>query len=59
MDSPCHGDLTLQNILVQDVEVMWSFRENKRNDSDQIIRLAIMRDLILDTINNMYMGASP
>lgn len=44
--------------LVQDVEVMWSFRENKRNDSDQIIRLAIMRDLILDTINNMYMGAS-
>lgn len=80
--SPCHGDLTLENILVQsekmylidcldsfydswlidvakilqDVDVMWSYRKYKQLSNNLIIRLTIMRDLLIEKIKGMDSG---
>lgn len=74
--SKCHGDLTLENIIVkndnlyfidfldsfydswlldvgtllQDVQVMWSFRNSKEVSMNTVLRLMIFRDLLLDEI---------
>lgn len=74
--SPCHGDLTLENIIVkndrlyfidfldsfydswfldvgtllQDVQVMWSYRFQKETNMNTILRLIVFRDLLLDAI---------
>lgn len=72
----CHGDMTLENIIVrndqlyfidfldsfydsflmdlgtllQDVQVMWSYRKDKNVDMNLILRLIVFRDLLLDSI---------
>ena len=84
VDSECHGDLTLQNILVQDgelylidcldsfydswvidmakilqdVDAMWSYRNIRDRDSNsnRIVRLTVMRDLMIERIRQMYRG---
>ena len=79
--SKCHGDLTLENIIVsednltpidyldsfydswmldaakilQDADIMWSYRYAKIN-SNLIVRLTVMRDLIIKKIKAMHMG---
>lgn len=81
VNSKCHGDLTLENIIVsgddltpidfldsfydswmidaakilQDADIMWSYRYTPPN-SNLIVRLTIMRDLIVKKINQMFMG---
>lgn len=76
--SACHGDMTLENIIVrnnelylidfldsffdswifdlstilQDVEVLWHYREEKI-DNNTVIRLIIMRDLIFDRMQEL------
>lgn len=72
----CHGDMTLENIIVkndelyfidfldsfydsylmdfgtllQDVQVMWSYRKDKNVDMNLILRLVVFRDLLIDSI---------
>ncbi|MGM9926751.1 MAG: phosphotransferase [Bacillus sp. (in: firmicutes)] len=72
----CHGDMTLENIIVkndelyfidfldsfydsylmdfgtllQDVQVMWSYRKDKNVDMNLILRLIVFRDLFIDSI---------
>ena len=81
ISSKCHGDLTLENIIVsgdnltpldfldsfydswmidaakilQDSDIMWSYRRTAPN-SNLIVRLTIMRDLIIKKIRQMFMG---
>lgn len=71
--SPCHGDMTLENIIVkndqlyfidfldsfydswfldigtllQDVQVMWSYRFQKNVSMNTMLRLIVFRDLLL------------
>ena len=71
--SPCHGDMTLENIIVkndqlyfidfldsfydswfldvgtllQDVQVMWSYRFQKDISMNTVLRLIVFRDLLL------------
>ena len=73
--TPCHGDMTLENIIIkdgrlylidfldsfydcwimdaaallQDVQVMWSYRQ-ARQDINTAIRLMIFRDIMIDMI---------
>lgn len=75
----CHGDLTLENIIVkdnqlylidfldsfydswildistimQDVQVMWSYRHDKNEDINTKIRLLVFRDILMDTVKNI------
>lgn len=72
----CHGDMTLENIIIkngniyfidfldsfydswvldigtllQDVQVMWSYRYNKNVTMNTVLRLIVFRDLLLDEI---------
>ena len=76
--SACHGDMTLENIIVrnnelylidfldsffdswifdlstilQDVEVLWHYREEKI-DNNTVIRLIIMRDLLFNRMQEL------
>lgn len=80
--SECHGDLTLENIIIQknklilldyldsfydswiidcaklfqDMETMWSFREKESINSNTIIRLTVMRDILTEHILNRNKG---
>lgn len=80
--SACHGDLTLQNILVkdgqlffidfldsfydcwlldiatllQDVQVLWSYRKWKIIDMNTLIHLIIFRDILMDKIRTLNDG---
>lgn len=77
--SACHGDLTLENIIVkndqlyfidfldsfydswfldigtilQDVQVMWSYRFQKNVSMNTVLRLIVFRDLLLDEIKKV------
>ena len=77
--SPCHGDLTLENIMVkdhqlylidfldsfydcwlldigtllQDVQTMWSYRNQNEVDINTVIRLIVFRDILLDKIREI------
>lgn len=77
--SQCHGDLTLENIIVkndklyfidfldsfydswfldvgtllQDVQVMWSYRFQKTVSMNTVLRLIVFRDLLLDEIEKL------
>ena len=81
LSSSCHGDMTLENIIVrnnelylidfldsffdswvfdlstilQDVEVLWHYRDEKI-DNNTVIRLIIMRDLLFNKLQEL-MGA--
>ncbi|SEH23212.1 phosphotransferase [Selenomonas sp. KH1T6] len=81
LSSACHGDMTLENIIVrnnelylidfldsffdswvfdlstilQDVEVLWHYRDEKI-DNNTVIRLIIMRDLLFNKLQEL-MGA--
>lgn len=72
----CHGDMTLENIIVkndelyfidfldsfydsylmdfgtllQDIQVMWSYRKDQNVDMNLILRLMVFRDLLMDAI---------
>lgn len=72
----CHGDLTLENIIVknndlylidfldsfysswildigkllQDVQTMWSYRNNRKVSTNTIIRLIVFRDILLEEV---------
>ena len=76
--SPCHGDLTLENIIVkddqlyfidfldsfydcwlidfgtllQDSQVLWSYRSYDEIDINTLIRLAVFRDILMDTVRS-------
>lgn len=75
----CHGDMTLENIIIkndelyfidfldsfydswlldigtllQDVQVMWSYRHNKNVSMNTVLRLIVFRDLLLDQIGEI------
>jgi len=75
----CHGDMTLENIIIkndemyfidfldsfydswlldigtllQDVQVMWSYRHNKNVSMNTVLRLIVFRDLLLDQIGKI------
>lgn len=77
--SMCHGDMTLENIIVkddklyfidfldsfydswlldigtllQDVQVMWSYRFNDKVSMNTVLRLIVFRDVLLDVIKNV------
>lgn len=77
--TPCHGDLTLENIIVkdnqlyvidfldsfydswimdistimQDVQIMWSYRYQDNIDINTILRLMVFRDILMDTIKEV------
>lgn len=77
--SNCHGDMTLENIIVkndklyfidfldsfydswimdigtllQDVQVMWSFRNSKEVNMNTVLRLMVFKDLLLDEISKI------
>ena len=77
--SKCHGDMTLENIIVrndrlyfidfldsfydswfldvgtllQDVQVMWSYRFQKDISMNTVLRLIVFRDLLLDEIKKI------
>ena len=79
--SPCHGDMTLENIIIkdgrlylidfldsfydcwildaaallQDVQIMWSYRQSEK-DTNTAIRLMIFRDIMTDMISEMAGG---
>lgn len=72
----CHGDLTLENIIIkndelylidfldsfydsylldlgtllQDIQAMWSYRHDVKNDMNLVLRLIVFRDLLIDAI---------
>lgn len=78
-ESQCHGDLTLENIIVknnelylidfldsfydswlldigtllQDVQVMWSYRTESEVNMNTIIRLIVFRDILVRKINSI------
>ena len=80
--SPCHGDMTLENIIVkndclyyidfldsfydswfldvgtllQDVQVMWSYRFQKDISMNTVLRLIVFRDLLLLEIKKVNPG---
>lgn len=80
--SQCHGDLTLENIIIkndnlyfidfldsfydswlmdmgtllQDVQVMWSYRNNTSIGMNTVLRLIVFRDLLLDEIRKIDSG---
>lgn len=82
VESSCHGDMTLQNIIIyendfylidcldsfygswmidvakvlQDAELMWTYREQKEKNSNLLIRLTALRDLIVEKIADMKNG---
>ena len=77
--SQCHGDMTLENIIIkndrlyfidfldsfynswfldigtllQDVQVMWSYRFQKEISMNTVLRLIVFRDLLLDEIRKI------
>lgn len=77
--SRCHGDLTLENIIIkndnlyfidfldsfydswlidvgtllQDVQVMWSYRNSNNVGMNTVLRLIVFRDLLLDEIGKI------
>ena len=77
--SQCHGDLTLENIIVkndslyfidfldsfydswlldigtllQDVQVLWSYRFSKDVSMNTVLRLIVFRDILLDEIEKL------
>lgn len=77
--SQCHGDLTLENIIIrndrlyfidfldsfydswfldvgtllQDVQVMWSYRSQDEVSMNTVLRLIVFRDLLLDEIKKI------
>ena len=77
--SQCHGDMTLENIIVkndqlffidfldsfydswfldigtllQDVQVMWSYRFQQNVSMNTVLRLIVFRDLLLDEIKKI------
>lgn len=77
--SQCHGDMTLENIIVkndqlyfidfldsfydswfldigtllQDVQVMWSYRFQQNVSMNTVLRLIVFRDLLLDEIKKV------
>lgn len=77
--SQCHGDMTLENIIVkndrlyfidfldsfydswfldigtllQDVQVMWSYRFQNEVSMNTVLRLIVFRDLLLDEIRKL------
>lgn len=77
--SLCHGDLTLENIIIkndrlyyidfldsfydswfldvgtllQDVQVMWSYRFQNEISMNTVLRLIVFRDLLIDEINKV------
>ncbi len=77
--SPCHGDMTLENIIVkndklyfidfldsfydswildigtllQDVQVMWSYRFQEDVSMNTVLRLIVFRDLLVDEIKKV------
>ena len=76
LPSFCHGDMTLENIIIkndelylidfldsfydsylldfgtllQDIQVMWSYRKDTKADMNLVLRLIVFRDLLIDTI---------
>lgn len=80
--SQCHGDLTLENIIIkndslyfidfldsfydswlidigtllQDVQVLWSYRNNTHVGMNTVLRLIVFRDLLLDEIGEIDTG---
>lgn len=80
--SRCHGDLTLENIIIkndnlyfidfldsfydswlmdmgtllQDVQVMWSYRNTTNVGMNTVLRLIVFRDLLLDEIRKIESG---
>ena len=78
----CHGDMTLENIIVkdgqlylidfldsfydcwimdistllQDVQTLWSYRNQKELNVNTLIRLIVFRDILTDTINEISQG---
>lgn len=80
--SQCHGDLTLENIIIkndtlyfidfldsfydswlidigtllQDVQIMWSYRNNTNIGMNTVLRLIVFRDLLLDEIKKIDSG---
>lgn len=79
LPSQCHGDMTLENIIIkndslyfidfldsfydswfldigtllQDVQVMWSYRFQKTISMNTVLRLLVFRDLLLDEIRKI------
>lgn len=79
LPSQCHGDLTLENIIIkndtlyfidfldsfydswlidigtllQDVQVMWSYRKKTNIGMNMVLRLIVFRDLLLDEIKKI------
>lgn len=77
--SVCHGDMTLENIIIkndrlyfidfldsfydswfldigtllQDIQVMWSYRFQKDVSMNTVLRLVVFRDLLLDEIRKI------
>lgn len=77
--SLCHGDMTLENIIIkndrlyyidfldsfydswfldigtllQDVQVMWSYRFQNEVSMNTVLRLIVFRDLLLDEVNKI------
>lgn len=77
--SPCHGDMTLENIIIkndnlffidfldsfydswildigtllQDVQVMWSYRFNNEINMNTVLRLIVFRDLLIEEIKKV------
>lgn len=75
----CHGDLTLENIIVkdnqlylidfldsfydswildistlmQDVQTLWSYRNDNEININTVLRLMVFRDILMDTIRNI------
>lgn len=75
----CHGDLTLENIIVkddelyiidlldsfydcwildistilQDVQVLWSYRKDKYINNNLLIRLIVFRDVLMESIEEL------
>ena len=75
----CHGDMTLENIIIkndkmyfidfldsfydswvldigtllQDIQVMWSYRFEKEVDMNTVLRLLVFRDLLIDEIKKI------
>lgn len=82
ISSECHGDMTLENIIIgnekpylidfldsfydswmidiakilQDTELYWSYRYEKRIEENLYIRLTVLKDFIIDKIINMKNG---
>lgn len=78
----CHGDMTLENIIVkdgqmylidfldsfydcwimdistllQDVQTLWSYRNQQDINVNTLIRLMVFRDILIDTMNKMSSG---